>query len=729
MQLRRPLYAFALVFFFTAVLLIGFGERYGLTVLVVTAPTFLIALLVPSLRRTQSIILLLLAVLLAATTVYTRHVAMVEPLERLGNTTCVSTLRITALPEGNSTMYRATVVKSDTLPRGTRLSVSVLDPEVLCERYDEVSGELSLYSLPAAQKHLRGDDVFLMGRFEGKVQVRNGSGSFMETAVSAVRNGMLQNMRTHLPDARGDLLAGVCLGEVSSFSEDMQTDFRKSGLTHILVVSGLHMALLSAAIYKVMRLLKAGKGLTLCVTLLFLWVFMLMVGFSASVIRSSVMLHFLLIGQSLRIRADARTSLAVALLLIVLQNPYAVQDIGFLLSFASTLGMVVLTPLVHKAVEKIPFLYAHPYVKGGILAVCTPLIVMVFTAPILAYAFGALPILSPLANLLVGLPTTALLYLGMIGSVLLCIPGLSFVAQGVLLVAGGLAKWIMLVARVVAGTPGAQFKIGHTVVLLLLFVIPVLLYWSYKLLKKRGLIRAGIASVAMVAVCCSMLFVFSKKMTFIRVFSRENAFAMTIQSGERTVVLMSGDDHYGYITAGRFLLSCGIDTVDALVVLDGKFEMTASLARLTEMVSVDTMIYPKSKPDMTAGIADIQRVQIDGAMDLTVKGVRLERQGAWWRLTIGDTRLLLSLEYGTVRSLSEDWRLAHLAIYMDEVPEMVSSLTVQRAIMVCTPQRVRYVTGELPWGRYPIDLAAQHEKLTLCTTGEGNVLTADGYFL
>lgn len=729
-SLRRPLYVFALVFFFGTLVLLWRGEQYGIWIAVVCALALLVVLCVPVLRRVSVLCVTVCALLVSSVLVYTRYQLLVQPLEKLNDTSAALTVRVESLPEENSKLYRTSVVNSDVLPTGTRLSMSFANPEIVPAQYDTVAGVASLYLPSAEQSYLHGEDIFLLGYFGDEVTVSAGKVKWYERLAAALRGKMVTGIYAALPGVEGDLVAGVCLGETTSLPAYVEEDFRKSGLSHLLVVSGLHMTVLAGAVNSLLRLLKVRRGIALFITLALLWVFMLMVGFSASVIRAAIMLHFVLIGQTLRLRADSRTSLATALLLIVLQSPYAVQDVGFLLSFAATLGLVVLTPVFHNVCRSSVFISTHPPVRKLLLAFCTPLAAMAFTAPILAYAFGTMSVLSPLANVLTAWPTTVLLCLGMAGAVTYCIPVISLLSKGFLFFAGLLSKWVLWIAAIIGDISAAQLQIRHSIIVLLLVLIPLAACYGFKLLGMRGLRRTLSAGVAVLVACVCVLTVFSRKTVSVRIDAQDSTLAVLVETGGHAMAVISAENHDACVSARYFLTACGVDKLDILVVTDGDTSITASLAQLLEKIPADTVIYPAGDIDPTAGISGIRREAVEDAAAFTFwKDMTIAEQNGWWRLTAGDTRVLLAPAGGDVNMLPVGWRQTHLCVFRGAVPKTVSLLETQRAVMLCAPQDVRYITGNLPWGSYPIHLTATEGALDFCITERGELAAADRYYL
>ena len=195
------------------------------------------------------------------------------------------------------------------------------------------------------------------------------------------------------------LLQAELLGDRSGISDDLSTRFSEAGVSHLFAVSGLHCAflltLLSLLIGQQRRRLLAAVG---TVVLLF---YMFMVGLTSSVVRACIMQFFLLLAPLLLRDADPITSLAAALGLILLVNPYAAASVSLQLSFGAMLGLILVTPRVYgffrdrRPKAKLAA-RAYTFLTGTL---SSTLGAMVFTVPLTAYYFGVFSTVAPLTSL------------------------------------------------------------------------------------------------------------------------------------------------------------------------------------------------------------------------------------------------------------------------------------------------------------------------------------------
>jgi competence protein ComEC len=218
----------------------------------------------------------------------------------------------------------------------------------------------------------------------------------------------------------GSLLAGLLLGERYNLSRSVREAFSDTGTAHVLAVSGLHAALMAFIVFITLRLLQLPKRAASLGTVAGLAVYTLLAGAGPSIVRSSIMVGAVLLGGLFERRGNGLNMLGLAGLLILAFWPDAAFDIGFQLSFAATAGILLLTGPIEAQLFR---------ASGSALMrkrILTPLAVslaaQIFTAPLLAWYFHRVPLISLVANLVV-VPLTGLILAQGLAMVLLNILG------------------------------------------------------------------------------------------------------------------------------------------------------------------------------------------------------------------------------------------------------------------------------------------------------------------
>ncbi|MCQ2353774.1 MAG: competence protein ComEC family protein [Clostridia bacterium] len=150
----------------------------------------------------------------------------------------------------------------------------------------------------------------------------------------------------------GALCSAMILRNTSRLPEYIRRDFSRSGVSHLLSVSGLHISVLVGIIFWLLRKLRIGKTPSVVIGVVFVFFYLALIGFPVSAVRASVMLGIVYVSYFGGFDADGVNSLGIAALIILIHSPRAILDIGFILSFCATLGIVIFLPEYKKAAEK-----------------------------------------------------------------------------------------------------------------------------------------------------------------------------------------------------------------------------------------------------------------------------------------------------------------------------------------------------------------------------------------
>ena len=231
------------------------------------------------------------------------------------------------------------------------------------------------------------------------------------------RHTLLQRYRQMGAD--GDeyaVLAAMTLGDKSAMTQDLRDVYAVSGASHVLALSGLHLGI----IYMLLSLLvvrRRFRVVTQLLTVAAIWGFVLLVGLPASVVRSAVMISAYALVSLAGHRRMSLNALALAALCILMVNPDSLFDVGFQLSFAAMLAILLLLPLVDK--QRIQrFLFDRPLLRWLWGLTTVSLAAQVGVAPLIAYYFGRFSTYFLLTNLIVIPAATAILCLALLALLL-----------------------------------------------------------------------------------------------------------------------------------------------------------------------------------------------------------------------------------------------------------------------------------------------------------------------
>ena len=262
----------------------------------------------------------------------------------------------------------------------------------------------------------------------------------------AVREGV-----AWAPDEARALVPALVDGDDSGLSETTQADFRTTGLTHLLAVSGTNLTLLVSFLLLVGRRAGVSAYGQVVVVVLAAVGFVLLARPEPSVLRAAAMGLVAVAGLGAGGRRRGVRALAWSVLLLVLIDPWLARSVGFALSVSATAGILLLAPRWRDALARwLPLLLAE--------ALAVPLAAQVVCTPLVAAISGQVSLVAVAANLAVAVAVGPTTVLGLLAGAVAML--WTFPAHVLGWLAGACAWWIVQVADVGASLPGAALQWG-----------------------------------------------------------------------------------------------------------------------------------------------------------------------------------------------------------------------------------------------------------------------------
>ena len=284
------------------------------------------------------------------------------------------------------------------------------------------------------------------------------------------RSLLLQRLESSgLSDDQYAVVAAMALGDKSALTHELKDTYSKTGASHILALSGLHLGI----IYALLSLLVVGRRwqmITQVAIILSIWAFVFLVGMSASVVRSAVMLTvyaLLAIGHRQKMSVNTLAFTAIIMLLI---SPQTLFDVGFQMSFMAVFSILLFVPLFYRPFSA-EYLMTHRVVNWlwGMMAVS--LAAQIGVAPLIAYYFGRFSCYFLLTNFIVIPAATLILYLSL---ATLLIPTMGVLLAGIV----GLLNTTLLYISTI---PGATIEGLHPSVMLTISIYGIIFATYYLL--------------------------------------------------------------------------------------------------------------------------------------------------------------------------------------------------------------------------------------------------------
>ena len=215
----------------------------------------------------------------------------------------------------------------------------------------------------------------------------------------------------------GSIVSGMVLGDSSRIPEELQGAFRRSGITHVLAISGQHVAVLTAMIYLILRLFAVPTLFRNPTTLALVWLYIFVAGAPPSAIRAGVVATFVLAAPLFGRQLSPLHFMTTMLAFVLAWNPLLVYNPGFQLSVAAVFGILLLRKPLQaflKSTVLRPF-EKPPELLSNLLAVS--LAAQIATAPIIATSFEQVSVIGVLTNLIAVPLSGPILTLGLLGAI------------------------------------------------------------------------------------------------------------------------------------------------------------------------------------------------------------------------------------------------------------------------------------------------------------------------
>ncbi len=240
------------------------------------------------------------------------------------------------------------------------------------------------------------------------------------TPIMNLRNAIKNIIFGNLPYDIATTINSMTVGDRSYEEQSFSEIVKKCGVSHVMVVSGSHMVIVCGSVYKLTKKLKLPNNISSLFTILVTLLFMALCGFSPSVLRAGFMYIFMMTGILFRKDTDALNSLSIVTVILLIANPFILYDIGFILSAASTAGIIVLNPLIMKLIRADKWKFRSLKIIAELIILTVS--AQIATLPICIYFFGFVSPYAVLANLLISYAVTVAVVSAFIGILMCAVP-------------------------------------------------------------------------------------------------------------------------------------------------------------------------------------------------------------------------------------------------------------------------------------------------------------------
>jgi len=195
-----------------------------------------------------------------------------------------------------------------------------------------------------------------------------------------------------LPKQESGLIKAMVLGDTLYLDSNTRETYQNVGIAHIFAISGLHISIVAGFIFYILNFIKCPPRITSILIVVILGMYCIFTGNSISTRRAFIMTSVLLLGKVFYRKSDIYTTVSLAGLIILLEQPLFLFEVGFLLSFSAVIGLIIFAPVADKMFF-IPIYFRK--IMGASIGVT------IFMVPIISYYFYKVPIYGILLNIIV----------------------------------------------------------------------------------------------------------------------------------------------------------------------------------------------------------------------------------------------------------------------------------------------------------------------------------------
>jgi len=396
----------------------------------------------------------------------------------------------------------------------------------------------------------------------------------------------------------GGFISALLIGEKSSLDGNTALNFRRIGISHILALSGMHLAIISFAISKFLSIFKLNKKIIVIITSIFVFIYMIFTGFMPSVVRSGLMLIISGILYLFMRTSDSYTNLVIAVFLIVLFDPTSAFDISLWLSAFATLGILFYSNTRTKQKKSQPL---HKriflFVKESLTASCFAIGASFF---IILSSFRTTSVLAPITTLIFSLIIELLMFLGM----------LMIITLGILPI-GGIIIFISDIikefAEVVSSFDFATVSLEFDAVKVLIIVFTVY-YFGILIIKIENIKKA----INLMSVMLTSIFVLSLILTQISIRNKEYTFVANESSDlfilrydtDVTVIYSGNCSNKSAYEINDYMLDRKVNSIDTLILSGYNSSTSCFVDTISSSIKVRKIYIPEPHGAFEGSLAE-----------------------------------------------------------------------------------------------------------------------------
>ena len=300
--------------------------------------------------------------------------------------------------------------------------------------FDEISCEATFgtYSKGDINEFLenRSGGISVCGYTASPIEITGSDHSSFEYHIHLLRDKISSAIYKNYLDWHAPFMEQILIGTRGELENEITAAFRKSGLSHILAISGMHLVIIVEILGKALGFIKGHRKMKKFALLFFVGIYMFIGGFGMSILRSGFMLIAHYLSGIFFSGSKSIDNLGIAIAAVLLIDPLAACDIGFLMSVLSCLSISVFAPVLKTKTLEILKKDKKSFVGFAVESFWVSSVAFLAVLPVSATVFGGFSLVSPFSNVFAGFFIQYSILFGILTVLFGFVPFLGFLAGG-----------------------------------------------------------------------------------------------------------------------------------------------------------------------------------------------------------------------------------------------------------------------------------------------------------
>ncbi len=367
-------------------------------------------------------------------------------------------------------------VKSQTLKKGSKIRLTYSKENL--EFAQNFRADIHIKSL-AGSKYTKDNyskNIYVKGNAQNIVPLDKYD--FVLRTVGNLRDYIKTEILDGFRIREASTVLALLTGDKSYFTNEFYDNVKSAGVAHVMVVSGIHLAVIVSIFLFVCDRFFYNRFLKAFIIFITVVLISAVCGFTMSIMRAGVTYILIAISLLLNRQNTPENTLGAAVTLIMFCNPFAIFSIAFQLSVLSTFGILVI------AIPIINYIRRKDIIRNKIIltllsSILISLSALILTAPVTVYNFGYISNVSIITNLLISNAVTIAITLCILGIMFPFLSGVFFTLSGLVV------KYINYIINYFGALPFAITELPKSVTIIAVGLV-IIVFWILLACKKRN---------------------------------------------------------------------------------------------------------------------------------------------------------------------------------------------------------------------------------------------------